>query len=181
MFCNGPNNIRDNKEPDNPRALNNHYIMTWYYMLRYGFSCRFHSQFVQPNGNGKAGNWKTLFSHMPATFTVSYKTLTRAALGLLFLMVMSAGFPPPLPWDGDAFESFDADSWGLTGKSTRSSQRWTQSFFSGFVTVSLLQFQRMEKTGPFLYFICLSGTLINRCFITIYNRTLECFNVESFG
>lgn len=50
MFGNGPNNIRDNKKPNNPRPLNDHCIMTRYYVLQYGISRRFHSQFVQPNG-----------------------------------------------------------------------------------------------------------------------------------
>lgn len=75
MFGNGPNNICDNKKPNNPWPLNDHYIITRYYMLRYGISCRFHSQFVQPNGNGEAGNCKarTYFSLQPAIFSVSYK------------------------------------------------------------------------------------------------------------
>lgn len=37
------------KSPTNPRPLNDYYIITWYYMLHCGNSCRFHSQFVRPN------------------------------------------------------------------------------------------------------------------------------------
>ena len=33
MFGTWPNNIRDNKKPNNPRPLNDHYIIAWCYML----------------------------------------------------------------------------------------------------------------------------------------------------